>query len=653
MITIIRKQFKTKILRTVLFFCMSVFMIVFMLQTDLPSKTTAAPSHWVMKVDGKEIGYDLFARTMAKYEANIQAIREHYGAYAQMFLRMVGLSGDLKQNALDELSKKAVLNDVAKSIPLYLQDAFIEQRLNNTRLAQQSGLTDMLPFGFFGQHGLEQKALSLYLCNNRLNMKQFDDLVRETLSQHIVYQLATIAAYVPSYIVTDYVHRELAARDYDIITFWHQKIIKDVRSKPISQEALQQFFDAQNKESKRYWLPDMRGAKIWTFDPHQYGIVITDQEVQDYYEKYRTVKYIEVPAQVQVRRILLAPSGAETKQHVAQRAMSLRTELLAQPSTFEQKAREYSQDKESASKGGLLPLFAKGDREQIFERKAFMLAHDGDISDVFESSQGYEIVQRVEKKQAKFKSFVSVKNDIHDLLLKQAFEKRFAQDIKNRFDLKKLQTVDFDLFVQEKHALFKELPLSAKDDSQLMQLIFKLKKNNAGFYMQDGVGYVVLLTEIRQAYAPTLDAVRKSVEHDYVDQQTQLKVEQLTKQASQALRDGASAKEVARQLGGDFEATGLIHQKDECVKTLQDKGIPVEKMFQLVNNDGVLSVLGGNGYIFHVAAVAEVSQEEFDKKKIEDLPSVNNDMMSLFAQGFVASLARNAKIEFSELLSTQ
>lgn len=652
MITLIRKQLKTKILRMVLFFCMGVFLVILMLQTDLPTKSTV-PSRWIMKVDGKEIGYDLFARTIAKYEANIQTIREHYGAYAQMFLNMIGLSGDLKQTALDELSKKAVLNDVAKNIPLYLHDAFIEQRLNNTRLAQQSGLTNLLPYGFFGQHGLEQGALSSYLCHNRLNMKQFDDLVHEALNQHIVYQLATIAAYVPSYIVNDYVHRELALRNYDIITFPHKKILKDISTKPISQESLELFFNAQNKESKRYWIPDMRSAKVWTFEPSQYGIVITNEEMQDYYEKYRTIKYVETPAQVQVRRILLVPSQEESKDVVAQRAINLRKDLIAQPSIFENKAREYSHDKESAAKGGLLPFFSKGEKEQIFERKAFMLANNGDISDVFESSQGYEIVQRVDKKQAKFKSFDSVKNEIHDLLLKQAFEKKFSQDIKTKFNLKKLQTTDFDLFVQEKHASCKDLPLSKQDGSRLMQLIFKLKKNNAGFYTQDGVGYIVLLTEVRPTYEPSLGAVIKSVERDYIEQQANFKINQLTEQAAKELRQGAPASEVARQLGGVFEATGFIGQKDDRVKMLQEQGIPVEKMFQMANKGDIASMVEDNGYVLRVAAVSEVSPQEFNKKKLEDLPSINNDMMSLYAQGFVASLARNAKIEFSELLSTQ
>lgn len=464
MITVIRKQFKDKILRTILFVCMIVFLIFFMLQTDLPSKTPVA-SNWIMKVNGKEISYDLLARTVAKYEANIQAIREHYGAYADMFLRMIGLAGDLKQNSLDELSKKEVLNDVAKHIPLYLHDTFIEQRLNNTRLAQQSGLTELLPFGFFGQHGLEQKALCSYLSHHHLNMKQFDDLVQEVLGQHIVYQLATIAAYAPSHIVNDHVRRELSARNYDIITFSHQKIAKEERSKPICQEALQRFFDAENKKSKRYWLPEMRSAKIWTFAPHNYGVVITDQAVQEYYDKYRTVKYVDVPAQVQVRRILLTPAGTESKALVAQRAMDLRKDLEVHPSTFGAKARELSQDKESASKGGLLPLFAKGEKEQVFERKAFMLQNDGDISDVFETSQGYEIVQRVEKKNAKFKEFQSVKKEIYELLLKQTFERAFAQDIK-KFDLKKMQEDALKVFAQEKHASYKEMPLTAKDDSK-------------------------------------------------------------------------------------------------------------------------------------------------------------------------------------------
>lgn len=82
-----------------------------------------------------------------------------------------------------------------------------------------------------------------------------------------------------------------------------------------------------------------------------------------------------------------------------------------------------------------------------------------------------------------------------------------------------------------------------------MQLLFKLKRNGAGSYTEDGSAYMVLLTESKQAYEPTLDAVRKAVEYDYVEQQAQLKVKQLTEQALQAVMQSTPAKDVARQFG--------------------------------------------------------------------------------------------------------
>lgn len=74
--------------------------------------------------------------------------------------------------------------------------------------------------------------------------------------------------------------------------------------------------------------------------------------------------------------------------------------LLAQGSTFEDLAKQYSEDKNSAKKGGLLNRFYKGQlRSKKFEEVAYSLKTSGDMSKPFKSDFGWHIVRLEERHQ--------------------------------------------------------------------------------------------------------------------------------------------------------------------------------------------------------------------------------------------------------------
>lgn len=649
MIITIRKQFKTKILQSILIFFMGIFFIFFILP-DL-SQRLLMPSAWLIKVNNREIEQQDFARVFTKHKENIQFIREQYGPYATMFLNMLGLSGDLNKVVLDELIRTELLNIVAKDIPLYVQEQYLEQCLNNVQLAQRSGITNTVPLGCWGQYGLDQKCLHAYLTHNHIHMKQFESLAQQAIMHQIVSQLAEIGAYQPKFMVNQEVERDLSLRRYAILTLSLEKIKQEEHAKAINQDALASFFAAENKASKRYWIPEQRSGRVWTFDPAEYGISIAESDLEAYYKKYCLSKYIKEPAKVQVRRILIAKSDQEAPHQSAQRAVSLHNELVKDPSLFESYARQYSQDKDSASQGGLLPLFAKGEqKDAVLEKKAFLLNSDGQISDVFESSQGYEILQRVHKKPAVCKEFCEVKKDILDTLLRQEFSQQFNSDIKHRIVSKTIHEDVMQKFAQEKKAHLTKIALSAKDGSKLMQGLFKLKKGAVDFYIDEGKGYVVLLDEIKRTHEPSLETVKSQVRDDYIAVQADcLLKEQVNAIEKELLHE--SPQNIARKFGAELYETDFINPGHEKAQGLRDKQIPLESMFQIVNKGSVGGHIQHNGYIFKVMEVKATAPEEFLKKKQELLSSIYQQISALFTQGFVASLARNAKIEFSELLS--
>lgn len=120
----------------------------------------------------------------------------------------------------------------------------------------------------------------------------------------------------------------------------------------------------------------------------QVDTVIPDEELQALYER-------DLPgARVRARHILVRfPSGATPAQTDSVRALaaSLRSRLVAGES-FEDLAREFSQDTGSGVNGGDLGSFGKGEMVPPFEEAAFAL-QVGEISPIVETTFGLHIIR--------------------------------------------------------------------------------------------------------------------------------------------------------------------------------------------------------------------------------------------------------------------
>ncbi len=73
-------------------------------------------------------------------------------------------------------------------------------------------------------------------------------------------------------------------------------------------------------------------------------------------------------------------------------------QLLLQGASFEELAKQLSEDKLSASRGGYIGFFGINRYEKSFEDAAFALEKDGDFSAPFETAVGWHIVKRISKR---------------------------------------------------------------------------------------------------------------------------------------------------------------------------------------------------------------------------------------------------------------
>ncbi|MDR5738429.1 SurA N-terminal domain-containing protein [Caballeronia sp. LZ016] len=140
----------------------------------------------------------------------------------------------------------------------------------------------------------------------------------------------------------------------------------------------------------------------------------SDADLKKYYDdniqRYRT------EGQVRASHILVnAPKDASAadKAKAKQKAESLLAQVKAHPDQFAEVAQKNSDDPGSASKGGDLGYFARGQIAggKAFDDAAFSLKK-GEVSGIVESDFGYHIIQATDVKPAATKPFDEVKDSI-------------------------------------------------------------------------------------------------------------------------------------------------------------------------------------------------------------------------------------------------
>lgn len=123
-------------------------------------------------------------------------------------------------------------------------------------------------------------------------------------------------------------------------------------------------------------------------------IDVTWREVEDYYDEHAE-EVARVPEAYEVAGILVAPKVTEeAKREAIERMTRVRERLLAGDS-FEELAREFSDDA-SAQKGGDLGTFGRGVMVPEFEEAAFSL-EPGEVSGIVPTRFGFHIIQVLEK----------------------------------------------------------------------------------------------------------------------------------------------------------------------------------------------------------------------------------------------------------------
>jgi peptidyl-prolyl cis-trans isomerase SurA len=128
-------------------------------------------------------------------------------------------------------------------------------------------------------------------------------------------------------------------------------------------------------------------------------IKVTPSEVRQYYKSLPKDSIPYVPTQVEVQIITQEPKIPDKEIEDVKKRLRDYTERVEKGETsFSTLALLYSEDKESAIKGGELPFEGRGQLDPDFATVAFNLTDPNKVSKIVKSEYGYHIIQLVEKR---------------------------------------------------------------------------------------------------------------------------------------------------------------------------------------------------------------------------------------------------------------
>jgi hypothetical protein len=408
---------------------------------------------------------------------------------------------------------------------------------------------------------------------------------------------------------------------------------------------LKEFFKTANARNKHYWIPEKRTATIWKFAPEDYGILVSNDEIESFYKQNKQ-QFIDQPAAVQARRILFKINNTTDKQATEQKAYSVYTQIKDDPSKFAELAKTHSDDKQSAAKGGLLEFFSRGQKNPALERAAFRLQEDGAISSLFMSDDGIELIQRVARRQATYKTLAAVTTEIENKLRNIKFAEAFATDMQQLIEKQSLPAAQE--FAQAKKACQETLQQksrSAGDDSALFKKLFKTPVGQWAFVIDKGVGILINTLSVEKKHEPTFESAKQLVSEDYYKQQAKGRLLAKLEAAKKAAKN-ADIATIKDQFGVKMETTDWLKKDDqEQLKKLDDKGLPVDTLITLAKGSVATTEKNGNGYLISVVAQQEFMADEFNAKRQEIKQKLYQEEEELVKQGYIASLYRNATIK--------
>jgi len=355
----------------------------------------------IAKVNGYKIA-------LPEYNRAIENVRNRMMTEGKKVDPAMFDSFEFKESVVDGLiSKQLVNNDIKKS----------KFKITDQQLSQYIiGMPEFQKDGKFSQE-LYDKVLQ----SNQLTPKKFEESIRNDLLIQQVRDGLQKLTFIPPNNLAETLKATSQQREISVAEFKTKEYMAKAN---ITEKEMQAFYD-QNKS--KFLAPEQVKAEFVVFSLASIlpTINVTEDEIKTFY-KTNSDKY-QNQQQREASHILIAASknaAPAEKAKAKAKAEELLSQIRKNPKQFEELATKYSQDPESAKKGGELGAFGRGMMVKPFDDAVFSMKVN-EISNIVESDFGYHII-KLTKIIGEGGSFDSMKPQIKAELIYQKGQEKFA-----------------------------------------------------------------------------------------------------------------------------------------------------------------------------------------------------------------------------------
>jgi len=355
----------------------------------------------IAKVNGYKIA-------LPEYNRAIENVRNRMMSEGKKVDPAMFDSFEFKESVVDGLiSKQLVNNDIKKS----------KFKITDQQLSQYIiGMPEFQKEGKFSQE-LYDKVLQ----NNQLTPKKFEESIRNDLLIQQVRDGLQKLTFIPPNNLAETLKATSQQREISVAEFKTKEYMAKAN---IAEKDIQAFYD-QNKS--KFLAPEQVKAEFVVFSLANIlpTINVTDDEIKAFY-KTNSDKY-QNQQQREASHILIAASknaAPAEKAKAKAKAEDLLSQIRKNPKQFEELAIKYSQDPESAKKGGELGAFSRGMMVKPFDDAVFSMKVN-EISNIVESDFGYHII-KLTKIIGEGGGFDAMKPQIKAELIYQKGQEKFA-----------------------------------------------------------------------------------------------------------------------------------------------------------------------------------------------------------------------------------
>ena len=603
----------------------------------------------VALVNTTDISRQAFQVAVAQEDQRIQAIRQRYGKNSDLYMRVIGIQSDPQVNALNAVIHAALLEEFAEKLGVHVSQGYIEAQFANPHFLMNE-FGHLLPREVFSKDGSIDTYAVLQFLKQTGQMSAIELELKKKLAKQFAVSMVHSTFFVPSFMIKQMYVEQKLGKKFSYQKFSLDTFLQKERAVGATDEQLKAFYNEQNKISKRYWSAEKRSGQQWVFSASDYGITVEPAEIEAYYAKNKSLRFIKDPVQIKVREIVFGNVVERGLATVQEEARSVQKQLMENPDHFEKYAREYSTEKTTATKGGLVDWFKRGQKDKEYEKAAFKLKENDEISPVVELDNALVILQRVDRKEATFQPLELVKNDIKKALVDQKFRVEFNREahqvVRQDNDKKGLQEF---VFAHKGAALDLE-NITKNVENLVSQRLFALKNvGDLAVFMQEGKGIILQYKNKKQAAMIPFEEIKNTIASDYYESKATKALEAAVKKAKE---QSILQKKMVQVEGGTIAFTDWVTLQDEKkIEELIKLGFP-KQFIELDWLGAVTSSLSEDGgTVVRLDEIEEFKQEKLEEQQQSLLKDVFERTSTLFSQAFIASLFRNATIKVNNELS--